>query len=315
MKRLRNIIFSIVVIVVLLKLIDYTGKLFNPKWTDRALDAVEAFHSLPEQSIEVVVYGSSHAWKGVETTEMYEKHGINAYNYGGNWQHINTTSLFIKDSLRTQSPKIALIETYRANAVLADSDLNGEIYYTKKAGAFKDKYKYLRQCFGNCLERYVSYYIPLITFHENWGNLEEENFDKNNAVDYFLSKKGYEGSGSSAIASIKNYKNFEQYELNNDAIIILNDIVSLCRDRGIEVIFFTVPYEGEYHYADAMEAYAEANGCAYLNLFERMDEVGINGSTDFRDIDHLNDNGARKVADYIGEYIRENYDVADARKL
>ena len=246
---------------------------------------------------------------------MYEKYGINAYNYGGNWQHINTTALFVKDSLRTQTPSIALVETYRANAVLEDSDLNGEIYYTKKIGIFKDKYKYLRQCFGDRLERYFSYYFPLVAFHGNWGNLEEENFDKNNAVDFFLGNRGYESSERTAIAVIKNYKDFKQYELSDDAVSTLNDIVSACRKRGIEVIFFTVPYEGEYNYIDAMKRYAEANNCIYLNLFEKIDDIGIDGNTDFRDIDHLNDSGAKKVADYLGGYIRKNYNVADERKL
>ena len=46
-------------------------------------------------------------------------------------------------------------------------------------------------------------------------------------------------------------------------------------------IFYTVPYEGEYNYSDAMAEYAAANNCTYLNLFEHMDDVGLNGDTDF----------------------------------
>ena len=64
-----------------------------------------------------------------------------------------------------------------------------------------------------------------------------------------------------------------------------------------------------------MKRYAEANNCIYLNLFEKIDDIGIDGNTDFRDIDHLNDSGAKKVADYLGGYIRKNYNVADERKL
>ena len=40
-----------------------------------------------------------------------------------------------------------------------------------------------------------------------------------------------------------------------------------------------------------------------LTLFEHMDDVGLNGDTDFMDIEHLNISGATKVADYLGEYI------------
>ena len=34
-----------------------------------------------------------------------------------------------------------------------------------------------------------------------------------------------------------------------------------------------------------------------------LDDVGLNGDTDFMDIEHLNISGATKVADYLGEYI------------
>ena len=34
-----------------------------------------------------------------------------------------------------------------------------------------------------------------------------------------------------------------------------------------------------------------------------MGDVGLNGDTDFMDIEHLNISGATKVADYLGEYI------------
>ena len=63
---------------------------------------------------------------------MYEDYGIGAYNYATNWQKINTSALFLHDSLRTQSPKIALIETVFVDDPKMDSDLDGEIYHSQK---------------------------------------------------------------------------------------------------------------------------------------------------------------------------------------
>lgn len=64
-----------------------------------------------------------------------------------------------------------------------------------------------------------------------------------------------------------------------------------------------------------MEKYAEDHGCAYINLFEKMDEIGIDCSTDFCDKNHMTNSGAMKVADYLGRYIVENYDVTDMREV
>jgi hypothetical protein len=64
-----------------------------------------------------------------------------------------------------------------------------------------------------------------------------------------------------------------------------------------------------------MKQYAQDNGCVYFNLFEYIDETGIDGETDFSDTGHLNDSGAAKVADFLGEYIINNYDVTDMRTV
>lgn len=43
--------------------------------------------------------------------------------------------------------------------------------------------------------------------------------------------------------------------------------------------------------------------------------MGIDGNTDFIDPDHLNDSGAKKVANYLGKFISDNYDITDMRLL
>ena len=36
---------------------------------------------------------------------------------------------------------------------------------------------------------------------------------------------------------------------------------------------------------------------------------------DFRDKGHLNDSGSKKVANYLGKYIKEHYDIPDTREI
>jgi hypothetical protein len=292
------------------------GYIVRPTDTDTALYAINAFHDMPDNSMEVIGYGSSHMWRGLKPMEMYEKYGIGAYNYGCNWQKINTTELFIKDSLLTQSPKVILIETYYVNDLLQNTDINGEIYYTRGITEFEGKWQYLRQCFGNDKERYLSYYMPLCGFHDNWVNLAQGNFTKYvRDTSGFIQSKGYIGIANVSQVTIPDSSTFVQSELSPDAINVLDEIVEICNEKGIEIIFYTAPYEGEYYYSDAMKQYAQNNGCVYFNLFEYLDETGIDGETDFSDAGHLNESGAVKVADFLGEYIVNNYDVTDMRTI
>ena len=291
------------------------GHLVRPTDTDDEIKAIKTFHSMPENSIEVIAYGSSHAWKGLETMEMYREYGIGAYNYGCNWQHINTTSLFIHDSLRTQSPKVLLIETFRVGSLLENIDIIGEVFYTREIPNSDVKEAYLEQCFEGKVGRYLSYYVPLFAFHENWSELKRENFMVNCATEDYFSTMGFDESDEVVPVQLKDPETFEQHRISDRAEDVLDGIVKICQEKNIEIIFYTVPYEGSYGFSDEMKKYAEENGCQYVNFFEKIDEIGLDANTDFQDKGHLNNSGSQKIANYLGRYIVENYDVTDMRTV
>ena len=107
------------------------GEVLRPVDTDSPVNAIHTFHRMPENSLEVIGYGTSHMWLGMDPMELYRAYGIGAYNYGCNWQELNTTLLFLKDSLRTQNPKVVLIDTFHVNEMKLDMNMDGEIYYTR----------------------------------------------------------------------------------------------------------------------------------------------------------------------------------------
>lgn len=313
--HLKKIIGCIVTLFLIVVLIYRLGVLVRPVNTDIAFDAIDTFHNMPEDSLEVIGYGSSHMWRGMSPMEMYKKYGIGAYNYGCNWQHMNTTALFLKESLLTQSPKVVLIETYHVNKILKDVDMDGEIYYTRGLMSFEGKQQYLRQCFGDNMERYLSYYMPLCAFHDNWIDLQEENFLESSGNKDFYSSMGFVYMDAVLPIEIPDQSTVRQRDLSTDALAILDEIVSICHNKDIDIIFYTAPWEGKYAYSEAMKKYAEENDSVYFNLFEYIDEIGINGQTDFADEGHLNTSGSEKVAAFLGEYIVNNYDVTDMRTI
>lgn len=316
MKRKIKILLSCAITFsLIIGLINRLGDLVRPIDTDIALNSIDAFHALPENSLEVIGFGSSHMWRGMSPMEMYEAYGIGAYNYGCNWQHINTTALFLKDSLRTQSPKVVLIETYLVNELLENTNIDGEIYYTRGIDWFQGKWQYLKQCFGDDKERYLSYFMPLCAFHDNWVNLEMKNFQEIGDGLYFHKTMGLVYTENVTPITIPDSETFEQEELSESAKAVLDEMVSICNENDIEIIFYTAPHQGTYAYGDAMKKYAKENDCVYFNLYEYVEEVGIDGETDFADEGHLNNSGAVKVSDFLGEYIVNNYDVTDMRTI
>ena len=187
--------------------------------------------------------------------------------------------------------------------------------YTKAIPHSETKQEYLTQLFGDDKERWLSYYVPLSAFHQNWENLEARSFEANAYDNDFYQTMGWWEKIKTTEISIPDQSSKAQKNLHEDAIAVLDDMMALCKENDVEVVFFTTPWQGVFQHRDAIAEYAEQNGCAYLNLFEKMDEVGLDVKTDFMDEGHLNANGATKVANYLGAYLAENYELTDMRTI
>ena len=309
-------ILSIFAILVITSIgIQKLGFILRPTDTDVAVATINTFHDMPDNSFEVIGYGSSHRWRGMNPIELYEKYGIGSYNYGCNWQNINTTLLFLEDSLITQKPRVVLIETYNVAKYKENQNIDGEIYYTTAINEFDGKQKYLKQAFGDNIERYLSYYMPLCAFHDNWINISGSSFNNNITGDVFYKTMGFIGNENATQITIPDSSTFQQAELYEGSLKILDEIVDICNENSIDIIFYTAPYQGEYNFSDAMKNYAEENDAVYLDLFEYVDEIGLDGDMDFSDEGHLNTSGSNKVADFLGEYLISNYDLTDYRDV
>lgn len=316
MKEIKGHIKNIIITCVLLIIgVFYLGYITRPLDTDGAYDQIESFHSIPNDSVEVMLYGSSHTYRGFSTQELYEKYGIGAYNYGWNWQKINTIKLFVKDSLVTQSPKVALIDTYTINTILENKSLSPEIYYSKYIKNKKAVIEYQMECAGNNILRFAAYQLPLYWFHENWTDMTPNSFKPLKSSNYNLKNMGFAPSDRCFPIELTDQNDSPKYELDEKAIKIIDEIVKSFKEKNTEVIFFTIPYLGPNYYTDALDKYAKENDCVYIDLFKHLDEMGFNQETDFSDDDHLNTSGSIKVADYIGKFLKDNYELTDMREI
>lgn len=297
-------IWVLVTVLLTFCLIQSMGHFLDPFEAEDGLDAIKAFHELENDSIDAIIYGSSRAWKGCDTRVMRDQYGINAYNYACNWQAINTTYLFVQDSFRTQTPKVIFVETGNVGSVLENTDLNGEIYYTRQIPDFRGKREYIKQCFGGNIERYASYYMPLIMFHDNWTEVDFENFYAPGQERY-IRNYGYSEDSNSEVEpiDIPDISKIVQHKLPTKSVEVLDAIVEECNKKGTKLVFYTCPCEKGYNYGEAMKEYADLKEVTYINLYECLEEVGLDGKMDYQDNVHLNGSGAKKVARFLAEHI------------
>lgn len=321
----KKFVYSILFILILFASLIGAGYALRPKDSDVCINQIKDFHSIEDDSLDAIIYGSSHGWLGFDATEFEKQTNLRTYNYSCYWQSFNTTWLFFHDSLLSQKPKVVFLDASRINDILEGLGLEGQSYYTRHLKWSKYKVRYLKQCFGNSAEGILSYIFPIIKFHTKWENVEEifRKTDKTRFIDtngcnlspgvlpvekeLIGAKVGEDEVLTAKVEQLNEYEGGEvgQCEIGPQSIQLMNDITDICNKQGIRLIWYVTPYVGDYNYDTAMKEYVQKNGGEYVNLFECLDDIGFDSKTDMYDADHLNKNGAKKVALYFAKYIRQ----------
>jgi hypothetical protein len=105
--------------------------------------------------------------------------------------------------------------------------------------------------------------------------------------------------------------------LGDNAMHYLDLIRELCEEKGITLLLVKAPSVSPAWYdkwEEQIIEYADKYQLNYLNYLPLVDEIGIDFATDTYDEGlHMNYYGAVKCADYLGNYLVQNYGLKDLR--
>ena len=107
LSAIRITCFLVILALVLLSVCH----LLKPKNDDGIYD-MELFYRLPEDSVEVLVLGSSHAYCGFNTGVLWREQGIPAYILAGSQQPMWNSYHCLIEALKYQKPSLVVLEGY-----------------------------------------------------------------------------------------------------------------------------------------------------------------------------------------------------------
>lgn len=111
MKRTLKILFRISLFICLFCGIFYVvDKTLQFKYDD-GVTPMEDFYGYPDDSIDVVLLGSSHLGVNVDTTILCNNYGIASYKLWGSTQPIWNAYYNLVEALKTQHPKVVMLES------------------------------------------------------------------------------------------------------------------------------------------------------------------------------------------------------------
>lgn len=307
-KRLCNAVSVIGFLAVLVFAISYTTDILSRK------DSVIKYHDLETegQEIDVMFFGNSHMVNGIYPMELWNEYGMVSYNLGGHGNQIPTTYWVMKNVLDYYNPKLIVIDVFgvRWNDKIRPDrpGIDQQHVSFDWLNVSKNKLGMVNYLFDNT-DTKMEFIFPLSIYHDRWSEIRQTDFEINYSVD-----KGAEYRVNYAVADEFNIIERTEVEMEDSlGKQYLCKMIEECQDRGIEVLLINIPYPADsisQRHTNSVDSIAEQYGVDFLNLL--YEDTGVDFFTDMYDNNsHLNPSGARKVTNFVGQYIMGHYDIPD----
>ena len=269
-----------------------------------------------KEDFDVLFFGSSHMLNATFPMQLWNEHGIVSYNMANYGERLVLSYYNLLLSLEQVSkPKLIVIDAYMVKHTDKLNKIKKvESHYTLDTYPISyKKYLAIKDLFDgkDLLDKSVEYLFNFSLYHSRWSELTKDDFMINN---------NYEKGAESRISitepnQVENFKNIEIY--NKEETInmkYLRKIIEYCRENNIEILVTYIPYpvdNEEASTAKYVQTICNEYDINYINFLEKNI---VDYNTDCYDTEHLNPSGARKVTEYLGKYITENYDIPDQRQ-
>ncbi len=312
MKKFLRCVCFLCVFAVLFYFVNTALRLKYPD----GIETMENFYDYKSGELDVLFVGSSHVGMNVDPYTLWNEYGMAGYTLWGGMQPVWNSYYFIKEALKTQQPRMIVLETYTTALDEPYSDYSATVKNTMGMRMSMDK---IRAVAVSASTTDLAYDILLgvPTYHERVMALERADFEN-----FFWNKK-------TAIQRF-NIENDITYPMENPDWSIVTEkeplakkqgeyfqkILDLCRTKGVKLVLLTSPYhaaEQEQRRYNTIAEIAQENGLEYINYNLSYRDAGIDFQTDFRDPGHLNMDGIVKYTKHLGGYLKTLGDIPDRR--
>lgn len=291
--------------------------LFMPKYIEEDNDGrITAEFEKEKLNNDVLFVGSSVVYSGLNPIVFWEEFGMTSFDRSTSSQPTWTSYYLIKDAIESTNPKLVALDVsfMRYEDDYAEEPSNRKAFDGMRIS--RTKFEAIKAAKAS-VESYIDYVIPLFRFHSRWQYLKSEDFK------YLYYKPTVTANGyiySDTIYPIVGEKRSDglfEVRLSNRNAEYLEKIIKLCQDENVQLMLFKVP---SYHpkwdegFDGDIRFYTDKYGIEYCDFDKEADLMGLDFSCDYADDgNHLNVFGAEKFSIYIGNHIKDNYEIEDHR--
>ena len=311
----RSVIRITIFILLLCAALYFVDRVLFPKFGDGIYD-LKKYYELEEDTVDVLVLGSSMCFENFNTGTLWDEYGISAFDLGGSNQPPWNTYHYLKEALKTQKPKLIILE---ASNVKTYEEYSAQQYIVKNNYGLKWSRNKVDSLLASIRKEQRTTYIPeFLRYHYRYSDLSRADFLTDQGNPLYYDWKGFVCNMGTFPTEAPDLSQVTQIGyLSEKSEWYYNHIIELAQSENIPIEIVIAPYadcyDEEMEALNRAEEIAQEKGAPFMNCLRMTDEIGIDFSTDMADPVHLNYKGNRKFTHFIGEYITGKYDLPDHR--
>lgn len=291
------------------------NRVFKVKYSD-GIYSMTKFYELDKNSVDVLFLGSSHAFENFNTGTMWDEFGNASYILGGSFQPLWNTYYYLKEALKTQTPKVIVLEGYMTKL---DEDYMDDSRIIKNNYGMHWSLNRLNSLKASApRERWAEFMLANEQYHKRYTELSSGDFLKNQNYTLYDDWKGLGlNMATTPLEMIDVTTIDDRKELYGKTEKYYRMIIELAKSKDIPIVVVISPYAGitEERMQQFNKAYdiAKEYDVPYINYNLFIEDMGLEFLTDAADPAHLNYKGNQKFTAYFGRWLNSEFDIPDHR--
>lgn len=267
-----------------------------------------------DREYDVLFFGTSHMVNSVFPMQLWKETGITSYNLAIHGGSIASSYWMLQMALEYQKPKVAVMDVLLAKSNYMQTDLPMAHAAMDPFPLSETKLRAIWDIYPDTASR-AELLFPLDIYHNRWKELDTEMLRRGFGESKVTPEKG--GESRIRVYPLENpivVPETEAATEMTEGLRYLQRFIELCQQEGILPVITYLPYRGtgdaeEQRYSNAAIRLAQSLGAATVDL-QHTDL--IDDDTDwYDDGGHTNPTGAKKITAFLGQYLKEHYDLAD----
>ncbi len=283
---------------------------------DYGICPIMNLYEQPENTVDVLVLGTSLGYAGINTNVLWEEYGIAAYDLCGAEQPFWVSRFYLEEALKTQSPKLIILDAKASTYKQEYSKRGRTILSTFGIRDLDVRMRAIKACVGE--EDFLDFAIAWPQIHANYKDVTPEHFR------YPPTNGGRGPNWKGYIESTPTEKHTQPIiEWTGDRFPMqareqqyLEELLAIAREADIPVLVTGIPnpdYIHDHLYYAELFVVAQNDGVRIINYNDPEERLRLDYASDFSDWQHLNVKGSVKFSRRLGKDLMKYYDLPDRR--